>query len=313
MFKEHAFPAGGALSGSGSILHEPRGHGGYPQQVQSALLGSSIFWHKLTIGQHRLACPKCGRGARDRTLGVTLDHQGGVAHCFRCNFVEVQRHERGIHGFVLAPAQKVESKLQVLSQTGRKLWSNCEPVSGIARAYLEARGCIIPPQDGGLRWHPALRHPGGYVGPALVGLVTDAVTGEPMSLHRTWINANGEKAQLDPPRLLLGGHRKQGGVIRLWPDEAVTTSLAVTEGIETGLSLAHAHQPVWALLDAGNLGQLPVLPGIECLVIGADHDDAGIKAAKQCADQWARAGCEVRLVIPAQPGLDFNDMAQEAA
>ena len=108
------------------------------------------------------------------------------------------------------------------------------------------------------------------------------------------MRADGTKADVDPPRLLLGGHRKQGGVIRLWPDEAVTTGLAIAEGIETALSLAHDYKPVWSVIDAGNLAAFPVLPGIETLIIGADHDEAGLKAAAACADRWAAAGVEVR-------------------
>jgi len=112
--------------------------------------------------------------------------------------------------------------------------------------------------------------------------------------------------------MLLGGHRKQGGVVRLWPDDAVTTGLGVAEGIETALSLAHGLTPVWACIDAGNLAGLAVLDGIEALTIAADHDDAGIAAANTCADRWARAGAEVRVVLPEIQKTDLNDVARAA-
>lgn len=216
------------------------------------------------------------------------------------------------------PAQAVSRPVaaplrESLADYGRDLWSACKPISGPAREYLEARACVIPPEDGDLRMHPALPHPSGYVGPALVALVTDVVTREPLTLHRTWIRPDGLKAEVDPPRLLLGGHRKAGGCIRLWPDEAVSTSLAVAEGIESALSLAHAHQPVWSLIDAGNLAALPVLVGIECLLIGADHDNAGTKAARQCASRWHEAGARVYIVTPPQERTDLNNIAMEAA
>jgi hypothetical protein len=200
-----------------------------------------------------------------------------------------------------------------MSNYARDLWSACKPLAGPALEYLKARACVIPPEDGDLRWHPALRHPRGHVGPALVARGTDAKTREPLTLHRTWIGEGGKKAAIDSPRLLLGGHRKQGGVIRLWPDEAVSTSLAVAEGIESALSLAHAHQPVWSLIDAGNLAAFPVLAGIECLLIGADHDNAGIKAARQCASRWHEAGARVYIVTPPREKTDINDIAKEAA
>jgi hypothetical protein len=201
-----------------------------------------------------------------------------------------------------APVQRDE-----LSDYGRQLWGSCRPVHGVAPDYLQARGCVIPPADGHLRGHDALRHPSGYVGPALVALITDAVTGEPLSLHRTWIRADGTKALVDPPRLLLKDHRKAGGVIRLWPDDAVTRGLAIAEGIETALAAAHAFTPVWAAIDAGNLAAFPVLVGIESLTIFADADDAGMKAAVACAQRWA-AHAEVVTITPRQAGADIADL-----
>jgi hypothetical protein len=202
-------------------------------------------------------------------------------------------------------------KHETLSDYGRDLWGACKPLSGVAVAYLKARRCCIPPADGDLRYHSDLKHPTGYTGPALVARITDAVTHLPLSLHRTWIQADGSKADIAPPRLLLGGHRKQGGVIRLWPDEAVTAGLGIAEGIETALSLAWAYAPVWACIDAGNLAAFPVLAGIGSLTIGADNDAAGIVAARECAARWVDADCEV--FITRQTANDLNDALAEVA
>lgn len=204
-----------------------------------------------------------------------------------------------------------------LSDYGRRVRSEARPLAGtIGAEYLEARRCVVPPADGDLRFHPARKHPhGDYIGPALVALVTDIVTGEPISLHTTFICADGTKpANLPgPARLLLGGHRKAGGVIRLWPDDAVTTGLGIGEGIESCLSLAHGFTPVWSLIDAGNLKAMPVLPGIESLVIAADHDPAGIAAAQECATRWAAAGCRASLLMAPTVGADLNDVLKAAA
>jgi phage/plasmid primase-like uncharacterized protein len=205
------------------------------------------------------------------------------------------------------PALQASKQHEVLSPYGRELWRACRPISGPARAYLEARGCVLPPADGDLRWHPALRHPSGYEGPALVALLTDVIDGTPRTLHRTWIQPDGRKAAVDPPRLLLGGHRKGGAVCRLWPDEDVVLGLGIAEGIETALSLAHAFKPAWAAVDAGNLAALPVLPGVEALTIAADHDPAGIKAARACAERWRAAGREARIAMAGTTGHDLND------
>ena len=53
---------------------------------------NSIHLSSLEPGNHRISCPACGRGDRDKTLGVTVEHSGkGVAHCFRCAFTEAFR------------------------------------------------------------------------------------------------------------------------------------------------------------------------------------------------------------------------------
>ena len=272
-----------------------------------------VPFNDLPPGSHRLSCPACGRGPKDKTLGVTVDAAGrGVAHCFRCSFTESYRPDDGRRhhraAAVPSPRTTTTAKNNTLSEYGRTVWhEQCHPIQHgtIAADYLLSRHCVLPPEDGHLRWHPALRHPAGYIGPALVGLITDVLTRQFLSLHRTWIQADGRKADVDPPRLLLGQHRKAGGCIRLWPDEAVTTGLAVAEGIETALSLAHGYVPTWSLVDAGNLAALPVLGGVEVLVIGADNDVAGRAAAELCARRWADAGVEV--LVTRQPANDLND------
>ena len=86
----------------------------------------------------------------------------------------------------------------------------------------------------------------------------------------------------------------------------MTTGLAIAEGIETALSAPF--RPVWGCLDAGTLSRFPVLPGIECLTVFADHDEAGIKAALAVGRRWKQAGREVSLLRPPVPGQDFNDL-----
>ena len=52
-------------------------------------------WEHLEIGGHRLTCPDCGRGPRDKTMGATIRPDGGmVAHCFRCGFVSSDKGHR---------------------------------------------------------------------------------------------------------------------------------------------------------------------------------------------------------------------------
>lgn len=83
-----------------------------------------------------------------------------------------------------------------------------------------------------------------------MALVTDAVTGEPLTLHWTWLKVDGGgKAELETPRLLWPSLPSKGGVIRLWPDEEVTLGLCVAEGIETALSAALGFGLAWSTID----------------------------------------------------------------
>jgi len=271
-----------------------------------------IEWTTFETGNHRCTCPACGRKASDKTMGVTVDSGGsGVAHCFRCNLVENHRPDVGVYH---RPGKPINRPVQAakhdgLSEYGQDVWRACKPLSGVCLDYLKYRHCAIPPADGDLRYHPALKHPSGYTGPCLVALITDVHTQAPLSLHRTWITATG-KADVDPPRLLLKDHSIKNGVIRLWPDDHVGSLLGIAEGLETALSLAHAPLCVWATVDAGHLSKFPVIAGINDLVIAQDQDLAGIAAASACARRWAAAGRSVR--VTRQTANDLNDSLAEA-
>jgi hypothetical protein len=107
-----------------------------------------------------------------------------------------------------------------------------------------------------------------------------------------------------------------GGAVKLWGDEWVSTGLVVAEGVETMLAAAQRSylgtllQPAWSVIDAGHLASFPVLAGIEVLTILADNDEAGQRAARQCADRWVAAGREVDVLIPNAVGADFNDIVE---
>jgi len=277
-------------------------------------------FQRLGHGHHRLACPECAKATqrcKDTALSIDVMHEGGAWLCHRCGWRGRWDTARN-YARLVAPARSATPAKQAhlsLAANWRSLWSSLQPITPgtTAHAYLTARCCLPPPRDGDLRCTESLRHPSGYVGPALVALVTDALTGEPMTLHRTWIKADGTKADVDPPRLLLGKHRKAGGVVRLFPDDAVTTGLSVAEGIETALAVATVYQPVWSAIDAGNLAAFPVLEGIQSILIAADNDPAGLRAAEQCAECWYRAGRRVRIAKSPIPGEDLNDCARIAA
>lgn len=250
----------------------------------------------------REPCPRCDRGPKDKAFAITTDERGTVGYCHRCGHVEHDNSE-GASSSRMSSSKIDPGRL-------RLIWQRTEPLCGsLAEHYVTYRRCALPPVDADLRYLP----PNDRYPPSLCGLVTDVVTREPISLHFTRLRPDGRgKAGTGCDRLLLAGHRKAGGCIRLWPDEAVTNGLAIAEGVESALAAAHGYVPAWSTIDAGNLADFPVLAGIETLVIFADHDDAGLKAARACGKRWAEAGREVRLVVPPAANTDVADVVAAA-
>lgn len=241
-------------------------------------------------------------------MSIKADERGTVMHCHRCGYTTATNRSDRDRSIVTSITE-YRTACKGFSTYARDIWCRTEPLAGTAVGYLRARGLALPPKDSDLRWLPTLRHPvDGFEGPALVALIRNAITCEPMSLHRTWIGPDGSKRGT-PPRMLLKGHTKIGGVVMLWPSEAVTHGLAVAEGIETALAAGHVNTPVWSLIDAGNLAQFPVLDGIDALTIFADHDNAGMNAAQSVATRWRAAGREVRVFMPRTKGHDVADEA----
>jgi phage/plasmid primase-like uncharacterized protein len=193
------------------------------------------------------------------------------------------------------------------SDKAETIWRQTVPLRGtLGETYLQHRGCLLPPADSDLRFLGGThKYP-----PSLCARVTDIGTAKPISLHFTRLAPDGRgKAGGERDKMLLGGHRKKGGCVRLWPNEAITNGLAITEGIESALAAAHIHTPVWAAIDAGNLCSFPVLPGVEALTIFADHDDAGLNAARACGARWKSAGREIQILRVRQSGEDVADVS----
>jgi hypothetical protein len=247
-------------------------------------------------------------------MAVTTDARGSVAYCHRCGYVDARNHDEARatarHDFLPMRTTHMTAKPGVLdwSTRAQAIWDRTQSLrSTLGETYLLSRGCVLPPRDCHLRFLPSTdKHP-----PSLCACVSDAITAAPISLHFTRLRADGlGKAGTTRDKLLLAGHRKKGGCIRLWPNDSVTHGLALAEGLESSLAAAHAFTPIWATVDAGNLARFPVLAGIDALTIYADHDERGIEAADACAERWREAGRHVRVRVPKNAGEDAADIAQ---
>jgi len=169
-----------------------------------------------------------------------------------------------------------------------RLWSEAAPVTGSLaerRYFVEHRHLDVRPLElrHALRWNASIQ--------AIVALMTDPVSGEAIGIHRTFLDADGAKLE----RKMLG----RQGAVRLSPDDTVTMSLGISEGIEDGLAvLLSGWSPVWAATSAGAIARFPVLDGVEALTIFADADGPGIREADKCAERWRSAGRDVCIAAP---------------
>jgi hypothetical protein len=192
------------------------------------------------------------------------------------------------------------------SEAALTLWHSAMPAPATPVAtYLASRGICLPP-PATLRFHACLKHPGGGIWPAMVGLVTRGTDNAPIAIHRTFLALDGvAKAPVTPDRMMLGPCG--GGAVRLAASGDV---LMVGEGIETVLSAMQATgYPAWAALSTSGLRKLDLPSDARDVIVLADGDDPGEAAARECAWRWKREGRRVRIAR-APWGNDFNDLLQ---
>lgn len=178
-----------------------------------------------------------------------------------------------------------------------------------AGKYLTRRGLAVQIHNASLRWRTDCMHPDGKRYPAMVARIQN-VHGEFQGVHRTFLTMEGSKADLDPQKASLG---TVWGCAIWFPRPGKTTSwreIVVAEGIESALSAGLLLDlPAMAAISAGNLASGMMLPDTTKIVmIAADHDKPGIVAAETATARWAAEGRMVRIMKPAIPGHDFNDV-----
>ncbi len=181
--------------------------------------------------------------------------------------------------------------------------------SCFADRYLIGRGLARLAASPTFRFRADCSHPEGGRLPVLVALVQDA-DGAFLAARRTYLRRDGtDKADLEPRRASLGS--PWGGAVRLDP---VASEIVIGEGVETSASAGRLlNLPCWSAISAGNLAQGLVLPAdARAVVIAADPDPVGERAARQAARRWQSEGRSVRIARPDRLGADFNDLLRSA-
>lgn len=186
----------------------------------------------------------------------------------------------------------------------RAFWHRCDFATGTpAQRYLASRGLSWLVTREAIRFRAAVSHPKGGKLPAMVALVKDSA-GSICAVHRTYLDGDGRKAGVEPAKASLGSFA--GGAIRLHEH---APEMLVAEGLETAASAGILlGLPAWAAVACGNLACNMVLPrSVRSVVIAADPDGPGRRAAAKAARRWMAEGRYVRVALPDGPG-DFNDL-----
>lgn len=273
---------------------------------------------RLSGGVYRVRCPahlgdglncSISNGRRGATIVVRCHSHG-------CDPVEILRAITALGGGERDRRERPREHKPAPPPLGDKprwLFDKALSIKGTpAERYLtKVRGSLIQPPHDAVRFMPA--RPPKFRWPVMVSLVTDfADANRVLSLHFTDLLPDGSgKAPTEPSKHTLAGYPVKGGVVRLVEDAEVTTRIGVAEGIETALAVMTAFrrdegrvEALWCALNAGNLGDLHVLPGIETLVIYADRGLAGEQAADKLSKHWIRAGRDV--FVATAPHDDWN-------
>jgi len=276
-------------------------------------------WRFRRKGSLSIAVAGPKRGAwQDHEAGRGGDPLGLISHirgqpmreAFRwaLDWLGDDRTQHAPRHFPMAPARPPEPSRTL--DLARRIWRQAVPADApgsLVPIYFASRSLRLDP-GAPLRFHPACPR-GGELLPAMVALMTDAITGQPCGVHRTFLRSDGG-GKADGQAKLMAGN---AGVIRLTPDEDVTVGLGLAEGVETALSVMQGFgwRPLWAAASAGAISRFPLIPGIAALTIFTDSDGAGLRAAEECAARWRDTGLEARILAP--PAGDWNDVHQGAA
>jgi phage/plasmid primase-like uncharacterized protein len=143
----------------------------------------------------------------------------------------------------------------------------------------------------------------------MIAAVSRWPSAELVAVHRTYIKPDGS-GKINHPQARMILPDCSGGAVQLAP---AGTTVAIAEGIETALSVQTATGlPTWACLSTSGMRAVLLPDTVREVVICADHDPPGLKAANAAAERLTRQGKRVKIATPPQADTDFNDMLKGA-
>ena len=259
------------------------------------------------------------------------DMRGGV---FGCNRQGISGTWSATDRATMTREQRAELTRQVMTATAERearqrqqwaenarrvaqVWARCVPLvpGDPVMRYLKRRGFgDVWPLPEVLRLHRALPYWDGAdklgTFPAMVGPII-APDGRMVALHRTYLTADGRKADLPSPKKVTGAAGPLAGAC-IPLHKPARGCIGIAEGIETALAAWCASTvPTVAAYCAGNMAAWQWPATVQRLVIFADADTAGTEAADKLQCRALRAGLQASVMTPTDAGADWCDVWAE--
>ncbi len=256
------------------------------------------------------------------------DMCGGVFGCYRSGLSETWSV---VDRAAMTRAQRIDLARQVMAATverealqrqkwaenarrNSQLWGECVPLAihDPCHRYLTQRGLgqelRFPPC---LRLHQALPYwdAGEKLGPfpAMVASIVDP-SGRLVALHRTYLTADGRKANVPTPKKVTGASGLMAGA-SIPLHEPTGGVIGIAEGIETALATHFASGiHTVAAYCAGNMASYVWPQSVKRIVVFADADRAGVDAAQKLKIRAMQSGLSAVVLSPTTPGTDWCDV-----
>lgn len=264
--------------------------------------GTDRFRYDNRNGSGSFICSRCGSGS-----GVDF-----VMKFLNVDFItarkEIEKH-LGLARVSIPAAASSDGDPQIKMKSA---WQRCCVLTGAdpASRYLISRGLELAQWPSQIRYAPDIS----YVHddksrsshPAMVAkfVSPDALA---MTLHMTFLDAQGNKADVPKVRKLAACKVPPGGAVRLAPS---AETMGIAEGIETSLAASLLDGiPVWAALSAANLVKWVPPANAKHVIIYGDNDASltGHHAAYSLGYRLKTEGLSVDVRIPVNEGSDWHD------
>jgi len=285
----------------------------------------------------RSSCPLCPP-EKNASLQISLNTDGSLGlFCYRCQSKNIFNElvKRGIicplkpnnpyknsqNSSFPTSSQKIDSteaEAQAKRRQAIKIWekeSVC-PKGTLVEKYLDTRGLQGIAIPDSIRFNPFIWNmaDGRWVNepvPSMVAKIQIYPTNEIIGIQRTFLKPDGSGKIDGKDNKMIRGSIK-GGAVQFGED---LECIGLCEGIEDALSCYKENYSMtwWALLGTSNFKNVILPPPsiTKEIVIIADHDEPGIKAAEELGRKLHSQGYIVRLGTPNKPRMDANDLLMQ--